>query len=265
MPTLPRTDLPVSSPREPMFNVPFVVLATLGTFVVVHAVRALAFTERQDIHFLLLFAFIPARYDSALLAHGVVPGGWGAEIWSFVTYAFIHGDVAHLTLNSLWLLAFGTAVARRFGALRFVAFFAVTAAAGAALHLALHLGDFSPMVGASAAISGCMAAAVRFMFLPGRRSGLFGMRPELAASAPAAPLLLSLRDPRVLAFLAVWFGLNLFFGASSFALVDDQQSVAWQAHIGGFMAGLLLFSAFDPLRRRPFIGDDEREADLRPN
>ena len=87
---------------------------------------------------LLLFSFIPARYDATVLAQGRCRAGSAREIWTFVTYALIHGDWTHLGLNSVWLLAFGTPVARRFGALRFLAFFAVTAAAGAAAHLATH-------------------------------------------------------------------------------------------------------------------------------
>jgi membrane associated rhomboid family serine protease len=64
---------------------------------------------------------------------------------------------------------------------------------------------------------------------------------------PAAPLLVTLRNPRVIAFLAVWFGFNLLFGLGSLPVIADGQSVAWQAHVGGFLAGLLLFSAFDPV------------------
>jgi membrane associated rhomboid family serine protease len=189
-----------------------------------------------------------------VLAQSGVPGGWAAGIWTFVTYAFIHGDITHLGLNTVWLLAFGSAVARRFGAVRFLAFFMVTAAAGAAMHLATHPGDFWPMVGASAAISGFMAAAIRFVFQAGGPLGLLGGSRNRAYATPAAPLFVTLRDPRVLAFLAVWFGLNFLFGLGSLSLTDDQQSVAWQAHIGGFVAGLLLFPLFDPVPaggRRP--------------
>jgi membrane associated rhomboid family serine protease len=50
-----------------------------------------------------------------------------------------------------------------------------------------------------------------------------------------------------LAFLAVWFGVNLLFGLGSVSIIGDDHSVAWQAHVGGFLAGLLLFSAFDPI------------------
>ena len=92
-------------------------------------------SEQQDVEFLLTFAFIPARYDASLVLGGALPGGFGAEMWTFVTYALIHADWTHFGVNAIWLLPFGSAVARRFGAARFLAFFAVTAAAGAGLHL----------------------------------------------------------------------------------------------------------------------------------
>ena len=57
----------------------------------------------------------------------------------------------------------------------------------------------------------------------------------------------ALRNRRVLGFLAIWFGVNIVFGVGSIAIGADGASVAWQAHIGGFFAGLLLFSLFDPV------------------
>jgi membrane associated rhomboid family serine protease len=242
-----------------MLNVPPVVTLTIAAMGLVHAFRAFVLTPRGDIQFLLLFSFIPARYDPTLLTQVDAPGSWGARAWTFVTYAFIHGDITHLGLNTVWLLAFGSAVARRFGAPRFLAFFVVTAAAGAALHLITHLGEFWPMVGASAAISGFMAAAIRFVFQAGGPLGLLGGSRNRGYATPAAPLFVTLRDPRVLAFLAVWFGLNILFGLGSLSLTDDQQSVAWQAHIGGFVAGLLLFPLFDPV---PAAGHRARDDDM---
>jgi membrane associated rhomboid family serine protease len=64
---------------------------------------------------------------------------------------------------------------------------------------------------------------------------------------PAAPLTTALRDPRVLAFLLVWFGLNALVGLGSMSILGEGQVVAWQAHIGGFVAGLILFALFDPV------------------
>jgi membrane associated rhomboid family serine protease len=123
---------------------------------------------------------------------------------------------------------------------------AVAAAGGAAVHLLTHYGELLPMVGASAAISGAMAAAMRFAFQRGGPLGLW-RDAEDAYRVPAAPLVTSLRDKRVLAFLAVWFGVNLLFGLSPISMAGLEQAIAWQAHIGGFLAGLLTFSFFDPI------------------
>jgi membrane associated rhomboid family serine protease len=240
--------------REPLFNIPPVVVAVLAVLTLVHIVRTLLLSEQQDIEFLLNFAFVPARYDSANVLDGALPGG-GADVWTFVTYALIHASWAHLGVNAIWLLPFGSAIARRFGPGRFVAFFAVTAAAGAALHLATHAGEQFPMIGASAAISGTMAAAMRFVFQRGGPLGLLGRADDTAFRVPAIPLRGMVRDPRVLLFLAVWFGINILFGMGSFSMMGGDQPVAWQAHIGGFLAGLLLFSWFDPKPDFPQFDD----------
>jgi membrane associated rhomboid family serine protease len=240
-----------------MFNVPIVVLAIVALLALVHAVFVLVLTPEQATEFLVAFSFIPARYDWTVLASEAWRHGWGAAVWSFVTYAFIHADLNHLFFNALWLLAFGTPVARRFGALRFLAFFAVTAAAGAAMHLVTHYGEMLPVIGASASISGAMAAALRFVFQRGGPLGLLRSSDEAAYHVPAAPLAAILSDLRPLAFLAVWFGTNILFGMGTVAMPGMQQSVAWQAHIGGFLAGLLLFPLFDPVGPRQ---SDPRDA-----
>jgi membrane associated rhomboid family serine protease len=244
----------VSAPRERMFNVPMVVLAIVALLGAIHAALVLVFTPQQTREFLLLFSFIPARYDAAVLAAESWMHGWGAAAWTFVTYAFIHGDLSHLFFNAVWLLAFGTPVARRFGALRFSVFFAVTAAAGAAAHLVTHFGEMAPMIGASASVSGAMAAAMRFVFQRGGPLGLLANRDEEAYRVPPAPLTTMLRNPRALTFLAVWFGTNILFGVGTIPIPGVAQSVAWEAHIGGFLAGLFGFALFDPIRRsRNFI------------
>ena len=103
------------------------------------------------------------------------------------------------------------------------------------------------MIGASAAISGFMAAAMRFAFQRGGPlSMLRGGDDDEAYRVPAIPLTGVLSDARVLIFLAVWFGINIVFGIGSLPITGSDNPVAWQAHIGGFLAGLLLFSWFDP-------------------
>ena len=67
-------------------------------------------------------AFIPARYDTTRADRRRSAGRLrGADLWTFFTYALIHADSTHLGFNAVWLLAFGSPVARRFGAVRFLA------------------------------------------------------------------------------------------------------------------------------------------------
>jgi len=237
--------------REPLFNVPPVIVTVLAVLALIHALRTYVLTGEQDMEFLLTFAFIPSRYDTTIVLGDVLPGGFGAQLWTFVTYSLIHADWTHFGVNAVWLLPFGSAVARRFGAARFLAFFAVTAAAGAAMHLATHAGQQAPVIGASAAISGTMAAAMRFAFQRGGPLSFWRDSDAAAYRVPAIPLAGVLRDARVLAFLAVWFGVNILFGLGSLSLTGSDQVVAWQAHIGGFLAGLILFSWFDPAPSQP--------------
>jgi membrane associated rhomboid family serine protease len=241
--------------REPLFNVPTVIVMLLAALGLIHGVRVWLLSEYQDLWLVFTFAFVPARYDASVVPGGVLPGGFGAEIWSFVTYSLLHGSWTHLIVNSVWLLAFGTAVARRFGAARFLAFFAVTAIGGALMHLVTNAGSPAPMIGASASISGAMAAAMRFAF---QRRGPLGFMggDEESYRVPAVPLSGVLRDSRVLIFLAVWFGINLLFGLGAMQISGENEVVAWEAHIGGFLAGLLLFSWFDPKPDIPQYGED---------
>jgi membrane associated rhomboid family serine protease len=157
----------------------------------------------------------------------------------------------HLGLNLAWLLPFATALARRFGAWRYILFMLVTSAAGAFAHLVTHWGAMEPMIGASAAISGAMAAAMRFVFQQGGPLAAFRSGADEAYRLPAVPLSATLRDPRFLLFLAVWLGLNTLFGSGTISFgAEAGQEIAWQAHVGGFFAGLFLFAAFDPTAPR---------------
>jgi membrane associated rhomboid family serine protease len=240
---------------ERIFNVPAVVLAVVAACVVVHVVRVYWLTDAQDDDFLGTFAFIPARYDHALALRMGIPDSLACDAWTFVTYAFIHGSWMHLAVNSIWLLPFGSALARRFGSVRFLAFFAATAVAGALAHLATHANAMQPVIGASGAISGFMAASTRFAFQRGGPLSFFAVNEDAAYRVPAAPLSVALRDRRIVIFLGAWFGLNILFGLGTLAVpgMNAEQEVAWQAHIGGFLAGLLLFPLFDPVVAPPSL------------
>ena len=246
---------PPEAPREPILTLPPALTAYILLLAVIH-LRVLLPPEMEN-WTIDVFGFIPKRYDTTLL-DVTFPGGAGAKVWTFVTYSLLHANLTHIGFNVLWLLPFGSALARRFGALRFFLFMAVTAAAGALAHLVTHEHAIAPLIGASASVSGTMAAAIRFAFVKGSFLSFSRGDADAAAKVPALPLLRALRDGRVLGFLAVWFGVNIVFGVGSLAIGGgDNVTVAWQAHIGGFLAGLLLFSLFDPV---PRVRDDAADA-----
>jgi membrane associated rhomboid family serine protease len=249
-PSEPQPELPpeppAESPREPILTLPAALTAYIVLLAVIH-LRVLLPPETEN-WTIDVFGFIPLRYDSTPL-NVVIPGGAGAKLWTFVTYSLLHANLTHIGFNVLWLLPFGSALARRFGALRFFLFMAVTAAAGALAHLVTHEHAVAPMIGASASVSGAMAAAIRFAFVQGSFLSFSRGDADAAARVPALSLMHALRNGRVLGFLAVWFGVNIIFGIGSIAIGADGGSVAWQAHIGGFLAGLMLFSLFDPVPR----------------
>jgi membrane associated rhomboid family serine protease len=250
-------------PREPLLTLPAALTSYIVLLAVIHGVRMLLLSDNVDDLVIQTFGFIPKRYDSTLL-NVSFPGGAGAKIWTFVTYSLLHANLSHIGFNVLWLLPFGSALARRFGALRFYLFMAITAAAGALAHLVTHEHGVAPMIGASASVSGAMAAAIRFAFVQGSFLSFNRGDADAAAKVPALSLMRALRDGRVMAFLAVWFGVNIIFGLGSISVGAEGATVAWQAHIGGFFAGLLLFSLFDPVPRTPADAADASWQDGSP-
>jgi membrane associated rhomboid family serine protease len=246
-------------PREPVLTLPTALTAYIVLLAIIH-LRILLPPELEN-WTIDVFGFIPKRYDSSLL-NLQIPGGSGAKVWTFVTYSLLHANLTHLGFNVLWLLPFGSALARRFGPLRFYLFLAVTAAAGALAHLITHEHAVAPMIGASASVSGAMAAAIRFAFVRGSFLSFNRADADTAAKVPALPLSRALRDGRVVAFLAVWFGVNIIFGIGSIGIGTEGATVAWQAHIGGFFAGLLLFSLFDPVPRLRSDAADASSQDI---
>jgi membrane associated rhomboid family serine protease len=265
--------------REPMFNAPLVVLGLVIVLVAIQAALNWAPDGIQD-GVVRDFAFVPGRLTIAIWPRRLIelleransdPAalqqarairelrilGGGAKLWTLLTYAFLHGSWTHVLLNSIWLIAFGPPIARRFGAPRFLLFMAVTAICSALAHWASAPMDFSPLIGASGADSGLMGAATRFMFQPGAPLGPSSRidHPEIESIPPV-----SLRgvfvDRRALIFLGIWLVSNFIFGAGAQTLGFSDAPVAWIAHLGGFFAGLVLFPLFDrPFRAPPMAGE----------
>jgi membrane associated rhomboid family serine protease len=261
-------DQPLPPARsEPAVFAPTALLVLIGFMLGLHAYRAfvLGLFEDADIQFLDWLAFVPARFSIAaglvdmqavqlqiaaaadtvrplkLYLFSTFVADGETNHWTVVTYALLHASWEHVVVNCLWMLTFGAPVMQRLGIVRFFTFFAVTAGIAAIFHAFFNASDVSVLVGASGAVSGLTAAALRFAVGPHG----FGAGPD-TWYRPAAPLSVALRDRRVLIFIAVWFGINLLAGLG-IPLGGTDARIAWEAHVGGFLAGLLLFSAFDPV------------------
>tara|TARA_R110000824_G_scaffold390760_24_gene588143 strand:+ start:21382 stop:22179 length:798 start_codon:yes stop_codon:yes gene_type:complete len=235
--------------EPPAFNVPSVVLALIGALIVSYAVFAWAAPQRQE-DLLVFFSLIPARFIASELHPDLVfPGGLAGDIWTLISYTFMHGSWTHVAMNSIWLLAFGSPIARRIGAWRFALFYFFCGIVGALLHVALNGGSLVPVVGASGAVSGLMGGAARFVFLAGGPlGGLAGQSGPSTAPRAQTSIGAALRDRRVLIFVGVWIGLNFLFGATGITMDGQTANIAWEAHLGGFLAGLFCFGVFDPHR-----------------
>lgn len=223
-------------PRQPVFNLPTVITALVAICAGAHLLRAYILSPAQDIELLVRFAFIPIRYSGQYLI----------DIYAWVsplTYAFLHGDIFHLAVNMIWLAAFGSPLANRIGTTRFLVFWAFTSLAAVGLHYVLHANDTTPLVGASGAISGMMGAASRFGFQIDRS------RTRASFTGPVLSVAQVFTRRTTVSFLAIWFAINFAIGFG-FGGPGMEGRIAWEAHIGGFLAGFSAVSLFDRGSRR---------------
>ncbi len=225
--------------RQPAINAPKVVLVLFALMVAARGAQSLVTREGESWIF-LNFALIPARYDSSI---GLIyPGGWAADIWVFVSHMFLHGDWLHLAINGFFMLAFGSVLARRLGTTKFLLFSLLSGLAAASVHLWAYWGDQAPLIGASGAISGQMAGTVRLMFA--RRRSVYDAHRHGGGHVEALSLREVFTNPRALVFLGIWVGITVLAGAGG-VMAPAGSSIAWEAHLGGFAAGILSFGLFD--------------------
>lgn len=230
----------------PIFNLPVPIGGIVVWTVIIYFASFMVPSPSQDGPVFLDLAFVPIVF----LAR-IEDGQFGLAIVPLLTHMFLHGSPFHIFSNMLWLMVFGSGIARRlcvegvppddrsFNVMIFLAFYVMCGIAGGLTHFAFHPYDATPMVGASGAISGLMGGTLRFalrLFAPmgaeyGRLAPLFA-RPVLVASA-------------------IYVGLNVMTGVVGAAGVEEAAMIAWEAHVGGFLFGLIMFPLFDRFAKRP--------------
>src|SRR3712207_6465802 len=239
--------------REPILNLPSAVALSVMVLVGIHLVR-MVLDDATDFQLMVDWAVVPARWSVAygdvraqeilaalpqdnasdgIMAEYVryVLGDGEGRPWTALSHAFLHGSWAHLLINSVWLAAFGTPIVRRCGAGRYLALLTACAIGGAVLYAWMNPFQVLPMIGASGAVSGLMAAASWFIFAPAtwHPSGRLTQPHE----RPRELLSEIVRNRQVLIFLAVWFAANYVFAVIPVPGMDA--GIAWEAHLGGFL------------------------------
>ena len=164
--------------------------------------------------FITQWAFVPNRF----LANP------GADSPTLFTSMFMHAGLLHIGGNMLYLWIFGDNVEDRFGHVKFSIFYLLCGLAATAAQLVFSLDSNIPNLGASGAIAGVLGAYI-LLFPKAKVSVLQGQR---VVPVPA------------LIVIGLWFVLQLFSGIGSIVSTSDTGGVAYMAHIGGFVAGLVL-------------------------
>jgi membrane associated rhomboid family serine protease len=219
--------------REPVFFLPRIIVLAMALCGGIYVLQAYALPAGVELIFLNAMAFVPARFD------GISAFQLLEFVRTAVSSSLMHASFAHLAVNMIWLAAFGAPLAQRLGAWRFGAFWIFAAFCSTALHFVTHLGDASPLVGASGVVSAAMGAAARFGFAAsgGRGARAFAGAPLTMAGAA--------RSKSVVSFIFVWALVNFIAGAGAVDMGQGGASIAWQAHIGGFLAGFFGLRLFD--------------------
>ena len=220
--------------REPIFNLPSIILVFAGALTFIHLIRVTLLSQQDNFAVILSLAFIPASYGP-LSSSLPLPMSWA---WSPITYGLLHSNWQHLFINLLWMAAFGAPVAKRLGVNRFLILTLMATFCGALLHYIFFMGSMMPMLGASGAVSGYMGAAARFAF---NNMGKGGFQVD----GPALNLLESFTNRQFMVFFLIWMITNYLFGSGLVPVVGEEVSIAWQAHVGGFLAGIFGFSLLD--------------------
>lgn len=199
--------------REPIFNLPPLTKFICFILIAIHlGITGLDYLNTEQCsYFLMNMAFIPARYV------GEMGMGWQG-FTSPITHMFFHGGWVHLGVNVIWMAAFGGGFEKELGSKRLLLMFFITGVAGALTHFAFYSATMNPLIGASGGISGVMAGTILMIV---RKSNSFGTK---ISPWP---------------FIFIWIAMAAFFGA--FGMPGAEGEIAWATHIGGFIAGLLLY------------------------
>jgi membrane associated rhomboid family serine protease len=198
----------------------------------------LALPEAQAQSFINQYALVPCEYTSQC---PIVPGTPTPFWLTLFTSMFIHGGWDHILGNMLFLLVFGIHVERSMGRLRFLLFYFVCGLGANALEIVTSAGSDVPGIGASGAIAGVLAGYL-----------LLYPASHIDSLLPLGSFYWPARVPAWI-FIGLWFLYQLVLSVVSFGDVAGGGGVAYSAHVGGFITGLVLVRIFSQPERVDII------------
>ena len=203
---------------------------TLIAINVLAFLREISLPPRLAEQFVHVFGLIPARYTHPDWAVGV--GLDPHSYWPFLTMMFLHGGWLHIIGNMWFLGIFGDNVEDRMGPLRFLAFYLLCGVAAGLVHTVTNVNSTVPALGASGAVAGVMGAYI--VMYP---------RARILAMFPIIFWPIFFEVPAVL-YLGFWFLMQFFSGTAAVFAGQQAGGIAWWAHVGGFVTGMLTFWIF---------------------
>ena len=212
--------------------------STLALIAINTAVFAYELSLGSSINrFIVTFGLVPARYTT--IHGGIIITGLTAFLVQVFTSMFIHGGWLHLIGNMLFLFVFGRSIEDRFGHSHFLLLYLLSGLGAAVLDILVNMGSRVPTIGASGAIAGILGAYL--VSFP---------RARITTLIPLFIFFWTIRIPALLV-LAYWFAIQFVAGYQTLAIESATKGgVAWWAHVGGFVLGMLLALAMPKRQRR---------------
>jgi membrane associated rhomboid family serine protease len=194
-----------------------IIVANIAIFMMTGAFQSDVFTATMA----TAFGVVPLELTAPSI--GVIPGDPVPTLLTYITYMFLHGSWMHLLSNMLFLWVFADNIEDAFGYAGFALFYVICGIAAALTHTFMEPSSTAPLIGASGAVSGVLGAYL--LLYPRARIWMLILIPF--------PIRIS-----ALWVLGAWFALQIFnlYTANRAGMME----VAWWAHIGGFVTGLLL-------------------------
>jgi len=249
--------IPLSDPDIKRTTTPYVNVALIIANVFVFTTQFLVFDAVEDFEFIIRYGLIPLEVTSGTPLEGKFLTGYNQiiditspiPIWTTIfSSMFLHGSFSHFAGNMLFLWVFGDNIEDYLGHIKYLVFYLLCGVAAALFQIMFNPQSQSPMIGASGAISGVMGAYI--LLYPNSQIRTIVWFVFITFMKIPAKIL-----------LGIWFLLQIYNGLGSSNILGES-TVAYWAHIGGFIAGLIFVKSFTAISSKNIQVSNKKQATI---